>query len=101
MNSDDIKNLDISEKEFSLIIEALREYPDSKLQKESISNLLSSLFFVRTPEQAKEATRKETIRVDQKRRELEPLRDDITILSSKLIMLKRILIENNLMSQIK
>lgn len=96
---EDIKKLNLTEKDFQLLIEGLENLPHKHVGAELITDLLIGAV-AKTDEERQVYARKQEIAQQKKAAEKQLLKEDVTILLGKLIQLKRYLIENNLMDQV-
>lgn len=98
----EIKNLDLSDRDFQLLVEALDYLPEKNSTGEMMSSMIVSMIAgdrKDTPE-FKEYQRKEDIKRLQAAKEKEALKEDIRILQGKLLMFKRFLIQQNALKQV-
>lgn len=98
----EIKNLELTERDFQLLIDALDCLPE----KGATGELMSSLFIgmmskdkIDTPEY-KEYERKKEADRKKAEREKENLKEDIRILQGKLLLFKRFLIQQDALKQV-
>lgn len=99
---ENIKHLNLTEKDFTLIVKGLDALPDSGAAGEMMGDLMISML-VKKDGDPKMVSDMERDREERKRKikqERELMLEDIRILQGKLLMLKRYLIENNLLSQV-
>lgn len=95
----ELKQLNLNEKDFDLLVEGLDALPEKGIAGEMIGDLMGAMF-MKDDEAAKakyEADR------DQKRRDKEDkqkmMKEDIKILQGKLLMLKRYLMEQGALNE--
>ena len=89
----ELKHLNLTEKDFDLMVEGLDSLPEKGMAGELLGDLFGSMLM----EEDSEAKIKFENERDKKRKEKEAkqreMREDIKILQGKLLMLKRYLIE--------
>lgn len=96
----DLKQINLTDKEFNLIISALDQYPNQgKMASFMADMLLGSL--IKDEEKKNEYERSRKLAEEKQNREKEIMIEDIKILQAKLISLKRFMAENSLMSDVK
>jgi hypothetical protein len=97
--SQTLKHLNLTERDFELIIDGLDELPNRNAIGEMMGDLLLGVVSKDDPEaNAKiKLDREERIRKNKKEKEL--MKEDIKILQGKLLMLKRYLIEQDAFNQ--
>jgi hypothetical protein len=95
-----IKDLELTEHDFKLIIEGLDALPERGAVGEMLGTVIEGLMDERNPA-FKERWKREL--ADRKRKEeliKEALREEVKILQGKLLMFKRYLMENNALAQV-
>ena len=95
----DIKSLELTESEFDLIIEGLDALPEKGAAGEILGSLFECMFLKDNPE----AFEKRQLERERKREELdrkkEQQKEDVKVLQGKLLMLKRILLQDGALKQ--
>ena len=90
--SDQLKHLNLTEKDFDMIVEGLDHLPNKTLPGEMLKDMMSAMLT-----KDKESMEKLTHDRERKYKEMEnnkrELREDIKILQGKLLMLKRYLMQ--------
>lgn len=96
---EDIKRLNLTEKDFQLLMEGLENLPHKHVGAELLTDLLIGAV-AKTDEDRQAFAKKQEIVQQKKIAERQLLKEDVAVLLGKLIQLKRYLIENNLMDQV-
>lgn len=99
MSADAIKNIGLTDKDFDMINEALENLPS----KDAAGRLFTGLFktmLIKDEEKLKEMQKKDSEEEAERKHELKLLKEDIRILQSKIIQLKRIFYNDRLDSEI-
>ncbi len=94
-----LKKLELTEKDFQLLIDGLDALPEKGAAGSMMVDLLGSMM-IKDDDAARakfEASRK--IEQDKKERERSLLTEEIKILQGKLLIVKRLLQENNVLKQ--
>lgn len=96
----DIRNLELTENDFKLLIEGLDSLPEKGMAGEIIGMVFEGLLADKNPEaQAKiKADREEKMRSEKHAKE--SMKEEIKILQGKLLMFKRYLIEIDALKQV-
>ena len=100
MDVQQIKSLGLTVNDFELIIKGLDAIPSSERSGELMGGVLDMLLSRSDPGAAAEIKRKMDIERAKRKRELDIMMEDVKLLQGKLIMLKRLLIENDLMESL-
>jgi chaperonin cofactor prefoldin len=95
MNS--IQTINLTEKDFQLLVDGLEALPERGAAGELVGDLLFGMLDKDNPNSEGRSELKK--HKEKLKTERELLKDDVRVLQGKLIMLKRYLIENNLMQQ--
>lgn len=101
MEAQSIKNIELTITDFELLLKGLGSIAKSEASTEVLGDLFKSMMFMDKPEVLKEIEREEAIKKAKVKREREIMNENIQLLQGKMIRLKRILIENNLMESLK
>lgn len=96
---ENLKTLNLQEKDFKMIIDALEAYPLKDMAGEMLMDILK-LSLSEKPDREK-ILRERRILEEKRSREQSQAKDDIKILQGKILMLKRLLIENKIMEDVK
>lgn len=95
-----IKTINLTEKDFQLMVDGLDALPNRDAAGEMMGDLMFGLLSKGDDTSGMSDAKREIDNQKAKRkRERELLTEDVRILQGKLLMLKRYLIENNLMEQ--
>jgi len=98
MNIEELKNVNLTEKDFDLMVEALDYLPNAKIATDLIGMLITSV--IDDPE----AKTKMQAEREQKRKKTEYekklLTEEVRLLQGKLIAVKRFMRENRLMKEV-
>lgn len=100
METTQIKQLGISVADFELIVKALDHYTQKDFAGTIMTTLLAGIIGD-NPAQKAEFERREKILEAKRETERQILTEDVRMVQSKIITLKRLMIENNLMESIK
>lgn len=95
----EIKHLELTERDFRLLVDALDHLP----QKDVASDIMSSLLTGMLKKEGQEMTefeRKREQEMKKKELEKEVLKEEIKILQGKLLMFKRFLIQQDALKQV-
>jgi hypothetical protein len=98
----EIKNLELTERDFQLLVDALDFLPEKNSTGEMLSSLIVNMVAgdrKDTPE-FKEYERKNELKQIKAARDKEALKEDIRILQGKLLMFKRFLIQQDALKQV-
>lgn len=97
----EIKNLELSERDFQLLVEALDCLPEKNQGAEIMTELFVGMMKKDGEnERFDEFERKRATDKLKKEREKEALKEDIRILQGKLLMFKRFLIQQDALKQV-
>jgi hypothetical protein len=98
----DIKNLELTDRDFQLLVDGLDSLPDKNAAGEMMSTLFTGLIAGdrRESPEYKEFERKQELERKKAAREKEALKEDIRILQGKLLMFKRFLIQQDALKQV-
>lgn len=97
----DLKNLDLTEKDFQLLIDGLDELPNKGQAGEMMVDLFAGVLSKDSdPEKYSDFERKRMAERAKKEREKEAMKEDIKILQGKLLMFKRYLIQQDALKQV-
>lgn len=97
MENTDLKNLQLEEKDFDLLLKGLEVLPSSDLAGEMMIDLFSMAFAKDDPEAKQKLLEDKENRKRAKEKEKQHLIEEVKILQGKLLLLKRYLIQNNLL----
>lgn len=97
MENTDLKNLQLEEKDFDLLLKGLEALPHSDMAGEMMVDLLSLAFAKDDPEDKRKVIEDREKRTRTKEKEKQHLIEEVKILQGKLLLLKRYLIQNNLL----
>ncbi len=98
---DILKDLNLTDKDFKLLVNGLEALPDAGSSGELISGIMMRMMAKDGPPGFLEKLKHDETREALKRKhEKENLIEDVKILQGKLLMFKRYLVENNLMKQV-
>lgn len=98
----DIKNLELTERDFQLLVDGLDTLPDKNAMGEAMGDMILNMVAgdkKDTPEFLEHQRKRELERLKAKR-EKEALKEDIRILQGKLLMFKRFLIQQDALKQV-
>jgi len=96
--SDELKHLNLTEKDFDLLVEGLEYLPEKGTTSELLGDLLTGMIAKNAAEQQRiveERKKKASAAINSKK----ALKEDIKILQGKLLMLKRYLIAEGALKQ--
>lgn len=97
----DIKNLELTERDFQLLVEGLDTLPEKGLAGEMLTEMFVGMIKKEgESEKLTDFERKRQAEKLQKGREKEALKEDIKILQGKLLMFKRYLIQKDALKQV-
>lgn len=94
-----LKHLNLTERDFELIIDGLDNLPNKNATGEMMGDLLIGLFAKDDPIALKKMNEENEKRRSKAKKEVEMMKEDIKILQGKLLMLKRYLIEQDSFNQ--
>lgn len=92
---DELKSLNLSEKDFKLIIDGLDALPDKSLAGEMLGELFTGMLMKDGDPKKDEMDKLRLARQAKKETEKELLKEEIRILQGKLLTLKRFLMQQN------
>jgi hypothetical protein len=98
----DLRNLQLTERDFQLLVDGLDTLPDKNVFGEAMSDMIIGMVAgdkKDSPEYLEHQRKKEIERVKAKR-EKEALKEDIRILQGKLLTFKRFLIQQDALKQV-
>lgn len=96
----EIKDLELSEQDFDLIIEGLEALPEKGIAGEMFAGLLGAMLEDKTDEEGRKKMQKmQADREAERKRKTQEQKDDILILKGKLSMLKRWLLTQGALKQ--
>lgn len=101
MEAQSIKNLELSRQDFDLIIKGLESIAKSESSTEMLQGMFKAILLGDKPDILNEVERKEAIEKAKRKREADIMNENIQLLTGKIIKLKRLLIENDLMESLK
>ena len=90
-----LKHLNLTERDFELIIDGLDQLPNKNAVGEMMGDLMLGLFAKDDPIAIQKMKDESQKRKDKQKREVDIMKEDIKILQGKLLMLKRYLIEQD------
>jgi len=93
-----LKNLQLTEKDFQLLVDGLDALPEKGMAGSLFVDLLGASM-MKDGEDKEDFMRKRKIDGEKKDREKAAMADDIKILQGKLLMMKRYMIENRLIKE--
>jgi hypothetical protein len=96
----DIKNLELTENDFKMLVEGLDALPERGMAGEMMGMLLEGMIGDKNPEAMEKYKRTQEAKKREAERAKEVLKDDIRILQGKLLMFKRYLIEIDGLKQV-
>lgn len=96
----EIEQLQLTEKDFTLIVEALDYLPDRHAVSDIMGDLLGTMM-APDDEARKKIQQEKVIRELKNKAAKDALKEDIRILQGKLLMFKRYLIEHNALQQVE
>lgn len=96
-NLEQIKHLNLTEKDFQLIVEGLDSLPEKGVSGDLMMGLIGVMITKDDPESQAKLKKQTDEREAKRKRERDAMIDDIKILQGKLLMLKRYLQENKLL----
>jgi hypothetical protein len=94
-----LKHLNLTERDFELIIDGLEELPNKNAIGEMMGDLLLGVVSKDDPEAHAKIKLEREARIRNQRKEQSMMKEDIKILQGKLLMLKRYLIEQDAFNQ--
>jgi hypothetical protein len=95
----DLKKLELTEKDFDLLVEGLDALPEKGAAGEMFGDLLFSVLSKDDPISNEKIKNERNLERAEKERKKIDMKDDIKILQGKLLMLKRYLIQENALQQ--
>lgn len=95
---DQIKMLNLTEEDFKLLVDGLESLPERGLAGEMMGDLIGSMLADKNPEAQEKIKRDREMKARKQESEKQLLKENIRILQGKLLMLKRSLQENKLLS---
>lgn len=95
----DVKNLELTEQDFKLLIDALDVLPEKDAASDIMGHLLSGILKKEGAEMS-DFERKREQEMKKKQSEKEALKEEIRILQGKLLMFKRFLIQQDALKQV-
>ena len=96
----EIKNLELTDRDFQLLIDGLDELPNRGQAGEMMVDLFAGIMSKDADQnQISEYERKRNVERLKREREKESLKEDIKILQGKLLMFKRFLIQEGALKQ--
>lgn len=96
-----IKDLNLTESDFNMLIEGLDSLPEKGMAGEIMGDLMMGMFTDKNNADAMnkiKAEREQKIQKEKAKKDM--FKEDIKILQGKLLMFKRWLIENNALNQV-
>jgi hypothetical protein len=99
----DIKNLELTERDFQLLVEGLDTLPEKGLAVEMMADIFVGMLKKDSSDDDRGFTDFEKKRIAErakKERDKESLKEDIKILQGKLLMFKRYLIQQDALKQV-
>lgn len=97
----DIKNLELTERDFQLLVDGLDHLPSKDMAGEMFEGLMMGLLKKDgETHQMSEFEKKRLAEKAKKDRDKEALKEDIKILQGKLLMFKRYLIQQDALKQV-
>lgn len=99
----DLRNLELTERDFQLLVDGLDTLPDKNAAGDIMSTLFTGLIAGdrRESPEFKEFERKQEVERRKAAKEKEALKEDIRILQGKLLMFKRFLIQQDALKQVE
>jgi hypothetical protein len=94
-----LKHLNLTERDFELIIDGLEELPNKNQMGEMMGDLLMGVMSKDDPDAHTKIKAERELRLAKKRKDEQLIKEDIKILQGKLLMLKRYLIEQDAFTQ--
>jgi hypothetical protein len=88
-----LKHLNLSEKDFSLIIDGLDYLPEKSAMGGFMGDLLGTMFMKDDPDAKRKMEIDRKLRMEKEKHDKDMMKEDIKILQGKLLMLKRYLME--------
>lgn len=96
----DIKNLELTEQDFKMLVDGLDALPEKDTAGELMGAVLEGMLGDKNPEAIERYKRDQLAKRKAKDREKENLKEEIRILQGKLLMFKRWLIQNDALKQV-
>ena len=96
----DIKNLELTEGDFKMLVEGLDALPERGMSGELMGMMLEGMLRDKNPEAMEKIKREREAKKRAEEKAKEALKDDIRILQGKLLMFKRYLIEIDGLKQV-
>lgn len=96
----DIKNLELTEADFKMLVDGLDALPEKGIAGELVGVMIEGMLSDRNPETMARYKREQETKRKAADLAKETLKDDIRILQGKLLMFKRWLIETNALKQV-
>jgi hypothetical protein len=95
----DLQNLSLTENDFKLLVDGLDELPNKGATGEIFSALLSNMVLKDDPEAKAKFENDREVEKQKRLKEKDLMMEEVKILQGKLLLLKRFLIQNNLLKQ--
>lgn len=101
-NTNELKNLDFTDKDISLLMDAVELLTKSKsFAPDFLFKQIADSFSTGLPDQLKEKLNREVTNQKEKlQRENEEAKEDLALLKGKLVLFKRFLHQNKLMNEV-
>jgi hypothetical protein len=97
----DVKNLELTERDFQLLVEGLDTLPEKGLAGEMMTDLFVGMLKMDSDSnEISDFEKKRIAERAKKERDKESLKEDIKILQGKLLMFKRYLIQQDALKQV-
>lgn len=95
----EMQNLSLTERDFTLLVDALDHLPDKNIASDLMGDLLMGLS-TQDENQRKKILQDRALKEVKLKKDRDALMEDVRILQGKLLMFKRYLIENNALQQV-
>lgn len=95
----EMQQLNLCERDFALIIEALDHLPQKNIASDLMTDILKGMVAT-SEEERKQIVQEKVLREIKQKAEKEALIEEVRILQGKLLLFKRTLIEKNALNQV-
>lgn len=94
-----VKDLELTNEDFAMLMDALEHLPAKNMGNEILSAMMDATLASRSPQQKAEIERKRKTEAENMRKERNDVIEQVRLLQAKIIMMKRLLIQENALKE--
>lgn len=94
-----VKDLDLTTEDFTMLMDALEHLPFKNTGNDVVDAMMDGVLAAHSPEKKDEISRKRKVKLAQDQRERADVIEKIRLLQAKIIMIKRVMIQENALKE--